>query len=70
MAKVEYNVCDRCGEKINYDHKKGAEITYPRRIKIIWRLFQYLTERNMELCGNCAEGLEDFLHKKETSLSN
>lgn len=61
MATVEYKVCDRCGEKINWRSRLKA-IVEPRKVQ--WVLFGYVTESTFELCGNCSDRLDAFLYPK------
>ena len=62
MAKVEYNTCDRCKQKISYHTRRGAKVKYPRVVHIIWRFCQWVDTNSMELCNDCAEGLHDYLY--------
>ena len=71
MAVVNYSVCDRCGEKIEY---KGKTIKIFKR-PVRTSKFKFLSifngnpsgydysEQYVELCGNCTRKLDIFLNK-------
>jgi len=61
MAKVEYEVCDRCGVKINYHSRHLAKVC---RTKIKWIICGITQEYNYQLCEECSDKLDDFLYKK------
>lgn len=62
MGKIEYDVCDRCGERINYNWFKRATIRMPK-VKMI--LFGSVFEKEWLLCGKCSEELDNFFYPKK-----
>lgn len=65
MATVEYQVCDRCREKISYRSRLRAKVQWPKVIKIAWVICGATMNQEKELCGKCAEELEKFLELKQ-----
>lgn len=61
MATIEYEVCDRCKEKIDYHSRKLATV---HRAKINWIFCGIVNEYKYQLCKNCSEELDVFLSSK------
>lgn len=64
MATINYKVCDRCHERINYHSGLLAKVQTYRPIKIAWIVCGVVSNAERELCGKCADELEEFLEPK------
>lgn len=62
MGKVQYDVCDRCGERINYNWFKRATIRMP---KTKWIICGSVVEKEWLLCTKCSGELDNFLYPKK-----
>lgn len=61
MAIVKYEVCDRCGERINNHSRHLAKVN---RVKIKWVVCGITQEYSYELCGECSDELDTFIYMK------
>lgn len=66
MAEITYNVCDRCGKKIDATYflakvKKTKKFSI-HLLRRIARVFD--TEYNYELCAECGEAVQAFITTK------
>ena len=64
MSKVEYSICDRCGEKLKPYLFTNVSRHYKRH-----RILEQWTNRNcidseFDLCEKCSDELDKFLHNK------
>lgn len=59
--EVKYEICDRCGQKIN---KRSRLLAKVRRIKINWTLCGCVDENEYQLCKVCSEDLDKWLYAK------
>lgn len=73
MAKIEYKVCDRCGQKMEYIgwtariknvFKKGKRILITKYYNGNPDGYSY-SERYYELCADCTDKLKEFLSGKK-----
>lgn len=69
MAEVKYKICDRCGEKMNYNTGWTSKIFGIKKV-IRLKVVKYFcgnqdgysySDYQIELCKKCTEELFDFL---------
>jgi len=66
MATVNYEVCDRCGNKINYHSRLLARI---HTVKIKWIVCGEMMDSEKQLCKECSKELDKWLYAKKDGLN-
>ena len=64
MAKVSYEVCDRCGKEINYHSRLLARVI---KVKISWIVCGEIIDSEKRLCKECSAELDKWLYRQTTN---